>query len=164
MPAPLGGTTYVAVVGGGMPDAEAAAVAREVGSTLAARGAIVVCGGLGGVMEAACEGAKEAGGTTLAFLPGARRDDANPFVDIALPTGMGEMRNMLIVRAADAVIAVGGEFGTLSEIAFALRVGRPVVGISTWELVKGGRRSDAIVVASSATEAVDRALALGTTR
>ena len=154
----------MAVVGPSEGSSDELAAAEGVGRALAERGAVLVCGGLAGAMEAACRGAKEAGGTTLAFLPGTRRDDANPFVDIALPTGMGEMRNMLIVRAADAVIAVGGEFGTLSEIAFALRVGKPVVGISTWELVKAGRTSDAIIVAASATEAVDRALALAGTQ
>ena len=152
--------TYVAVVGGGSPDADAASVAREVGAALAKSDATVVCGGLGGVMEAVCEGAKAAGGRTVAFLPGTQRAEANRFVDVALPTGMGEMRNMLVVRAADAVIAIDGEFGTLSEIAFALRIGKPVVGIATWGLVKEGRASDAVVVATTPAEAVERALAL----
>lgn len=111
-------------------------------------------------MEAVCEGARSEGGLSVGFLPGETREDANPYVDVALPTGVGEMRNMLLVRASDVVIAISGEFGTLSEIAFALRLGIPVVGVDTWELQKKGRVSDAIVGASSAEEAVDRALAL----
>ena len=156
MSAPL----YVAVVGAGEPDAGAAAMAEEVGALVAGRGAVLVCGGLGGVMEAACRGAKAHGGTTVGILPTVARDAANPFVDIAIPTGMGEARNALVVRAADVVIAVAGEFGTLSEIAFALRVGTPVVGLATWELAKGGRPVDAIVRAATPAEAVDAAFAL----
>ena len=109
-------------------------VAEAVGRELAARGAVVVCGGLGGVMEAACRGAKEAGGHTVGILPGSDRSAANPFVDTAVPTGLGEARNALVVRAADALIAVGGGYGTLSEIALALRAGMPVIGIGTWDV------------------------------
>jgi uncharacterized protein (TIGR00725 family) len=94
----------------------------------------VVCGGLGGVMEAVCRGAREAGGTTIGILPGADRAAANPFVGVAIPSGLGEARNALVVRAADAVIAVGGGYGTLSEIALALKAGKPVVGIGTWDI------------------------------
>ncbi|MEA2420374.1 MAG: hypothetical protein QOE60_2580 [Thermoleophilaceae bacterium] len=101
---------------------------------MAERGAVVVCGGLGGVMEAACRGARAAGGTTVGILPGLDRTAANPFVDVALPTGLGEARNALVVRAADAVIAVGGGYGTLSEIALALKAGKPVIGIDTWDI------------------------------
>ena len=114
-------------------DAEVAA-AEEVGRRLAATGAILVCGGLGGVMEAACRGAKAGGGTTVGILPGASRADANPHVDVALATGLGEARNALVVRAVDALVAVGGEYGTLSEIALALKAGKPVVGVGTWEI------------------------------
>jgi uncharacterized protein (TIGR00725 family) len=95
---------------------------------------VVVCGGLGGAMEAACRGAKQAGGTTVGILPGTDRSAANPYVDFALPTGLGEARNALVVRAADVVIAVGGGYGTLSEIALALRGGKPVIGLDTWEV------------------------------
>src|SRR5919199_2439349 len=94
----------------------------------------VVCGGLGGVMEAACRGAKSAGGMTVGILPSGSRADANDYVDIALATGLGEARNALVVRAVDVLIAVGGEYGTLSEIALALKAGKPVVGVGTWEL------------------------------
>jgi uncharacterized protein (TIGR00725 family) len=105
-----------------------------VGRELGARGAVVVCGGLGGVMEAACRGAREAGATTVGILPGSDRSEANSFVDVAIPTGLGEARNALVVRAADALIAVGGAYGTLSEIAFALKAGKPVAGIGSWEI------------------------------
>ena len=125
---------YVAVVGAGVASRQEADAAEQVGRGLAERGAIVVCGGLGGVMEAACRGARSAGGTTVGILPGTRRDDANPYVDIAIPTGLGEMRNGLVVRAADALIAVGGEFGTLSEIALALKAGKRVVGLDSWDI------------------------------
>ncbi len=151
---------YVAVVGAGEKDPIADRLAEEVGRELARRGAVVVCGGLGGVMEAACRGAKAAGGTTVGILPGASRRVANAYVDVALATGMGEMRNMLVVRAADAVIAVRGEFGTLSEIAFACKIGVPVVGVETWELSKGGRAADAFPRISSPVDAVERALGL----
>ena len=109
-------------------------VAEAVGRELAARGAVVVCGGLGGVMEAACRGAKDAGGHTVGILPGSDRAAANPFVDTAVPTGLGEARNALVVRAADALIAVGGGYGTLSEIALALKAGKRVVGLDSWDI------------------------------
>jgi uncharacterized protein (TIGR00725 family) len=109
-------------------------VAEEVGRLLARRGAVVVCGGLGGVMEAACRGASRAGGTTVGVLPGLDRGAANPFVSVAVATGLGEARNALVVRAADALIAVGGAYGTLSEIALALKAGKPVIGLGTWEI------------------------------
>jgi uncharacterized protein (TIGR00725 family) len=150
---------YVAVVGAGNASAEEEAVAEAVGRGLAEGGAILVCGGLGGVMEAACRGAKAAGGTTVGILPGDRREDANQHVDIALATGLGEMRNGLIVRAVEALVAVGGEFGTLSEIALALKARKPVVGIGGWELVRAGEPVEAIARAASPEEAVARALA-----
>ena len=124
----------MAVVGPGEASAEEAAAAEAVGRELARRGALLVCGGLGGVMEAACRGAREAGGPTLGILPGADRRQANPYVDVAVPTGLGEARNALVVRAADALIAVGGAFGTLSEIALALKAGKPVLGLGSWEI------------------------------
>ncbi|MGH2807088.1 MAG: TIGR00725 family protein [Actinomycetota bacterium] len=150
----------MAVVGGGEVDAATAAEAEEVGRYIARSGAVLLCGGLGGCMEAAAKGARDAGGTTVGLLPGFSRADANDYLDIALPTNLGEMRNMVLVNAADAVIAVDGEFGTLSEIAFALRVGTPVVGLKTWELAKQGRSSTAIVTADSPEEAVATAIQL----
>ena len=155
---------YVAVVGGGTADRRVDEAAEAVGRGLARRGAVVVCGGLGGVMEAACRGARAEGGTTLGILPGVDRRDANPFVDVAVPTGMGEARNALVVRAADAVVAVAGEFGTLSEIAFALRLDRPVVGLWTWELARAGWEVDAIVRVDDPAQAAERAVALATGR
>jgi uncharacterized protein (TIGR00725 family) len=124
----------VAVVGPGAASPEQEAVAEEVGRLLARRGAVVVCGGLGGVMEAACRGASREGGTTVGVLPGLDRGAANPFVSVAVATGLGEARNALVVRAADALIAVGGAYGTLSEIALALKAGKPVIGLGTWEI------------------------------
>ncbi len=136
------------------------AVAEEVGSLVARNGAAVVCGGLGGVMEAACRGAIAEGGITIGILPGGVKSDANPFVTIALPTGMGEARNVLVVHAADAIIAVGGRYGTLSEIAMALKLGTPVVGLRTWELSRAGQRVDAFPVCETAGEAVALAFQL----
>jgi uncharacterized protein (TIGR00725 family) len=144
----------VAVVGAGDATPEQREVAEAVGRALAGRGAVVVSGGLGGVMEAACRGARDAGGTTLGILPGRDRRDANPFVDVAIPTGLGEARNALVVRAADSLVAVGGGFGTLSEIALALKAGKTVVGLGTWELGE-----DSITRAGSPEEAVEAALA-----
>jgi uncharacterized protein (TIGR00725 family) len=149
---------YVAVCGPGEASGEVAAQAEEVGRLVARAGAVVVCGGLGGVMEAAARGAAEEGGTSIGILPRSRRDEANRYVTLSIPTGMGEMRNMLIVRAADVVIAVGGEFGTLSEVAFALKTGVPVVGLDTWELAKAGGPVEAFPRASSPKEAVQEAL------
>lgn len=149
---------YVAVVGAGVADADLEAQAEEVGRLLADAGARLLTGGLGGVMQASCRGARSRGGVTIALLPSLDRRDANEHVQIALPTGMGEMRNALIVRAADAVIAIDGEYGTLSEVAFALKTNTPVVGLGTWELVKDGRAIDAVARASSPAEAVDLAL------
>ncbi|MDQ3720741.1 MAG: TIGR00725 family protein [Actinomycetota bacterium] len=141
----------MAVVGPSEAGRETAAAAEEVGAGLARAGAVLVCGGLGGAMEAACRGAKREGGTTLGLLPGSDRAAANRFLDLAVSTGLGEARNALVVRASDAVVAVGGGYGTLSEIALALRTGMPVVGLGTWEI-------EGIQAAASAAEAVSRAL------
>lgn len=148
----------MALVGPGEPLAGEAEAAEEVGRLLAEAGAVVVCGGMGGAMEAACRGAKAAGGTTVGILPGSRRDDANAFVDVAIPTGLGEARNALVVRAADVVLAVGGAYGTLSEIALALAAGTPVVGLDTWEFARGGLPDEGVERAASAAEAVERTL------
>ena len=127
-------TPYVAVVGPGEASPAELHTAEEVGAGLAAAGAVVVTGGLGGVMEAACRGARSRRGRTLGILPGDDRDAANGWVEIAVATGLGELRNGLVVRAADAVVAIGGGHGTLSEVALALKLGRPVVGLGTWEV------------------------------
>ena len=151
---------YIAVIGGSDAPEDVCRTAETIGRDVARVGAFLLCGGRTGVMEAACRGAKRAGGTTIGLLPGDRRGSENEHVDIALPTGMGEMRNMLLVHASDVVIAVDGEFGTLSELAFALRLGKPVVGIGTWELSKQGRASDAIRVVDDPAQAVSAALEL----
>jgi uncharacterized protein (TIGR00725 family) len=144
----------IGVVGSGDDDKELNAIAAEVGRLIAMAGCVLVNGGLGGVMRASAQGAREAGGTTLALLPGSCASDANPFIDIAVPTGMGEMRNALIVRTASAVIAIGGGFGTLSEVALSLKTGVPVVGVNTWDI------SSEIIKADSAAHAVRLALEL----
>ena len=151
---------YVAVIGSAVCDAQDAALAMEVGGAIAQRGAVLVCGGRGGVMEAACQGAKSAGGTTIGILPGKDRREANPYVDVPIATGLGEARNAIVVRAADAVVAIGGGYGTLSEIGLALKMGRPVVGLGTWELRQTGQPVDAVVPVETAVQAVDLALNL----
>lgn len=147
---------YVAVVGPGDAGAEEIDTAEAVGQRLAQRGAILVCGGLGGVMAAACRGVEAAGGTSIGLLPGSDRSAANQWVSVALPTGLGELRNGLVVRAADAVIAVGGAYGTLSEIALALRTGVPVVGIATWEIDGVNAVGDPHAAVDLALELADR--------
>jgi uncharacterized protein (TIGR00725 family) len=153
---------YVAVCGAGEPTAEEAAWAEEIGRAVARAGAVLVCGGLGGVMDAAARGVESAGGTSIGILPGSGRDAASEHLTVAIATGLGEARNALVVRAADVVIAVGGEFGTLSEIALAVKMGIPVVGLGTWELSKAGRAAEAIVRAANPEEAV--AVAMGLAR
>jgi len=128
--------TRVAVIGGSRPGRTALDQAFEVGKLLARRGAVLVCGGLGGVMEAAARGARSEGGLAIGILPGAGPAEANPCIDIPIATGLGYTRNSLVVMNADAVIAVDGEYGTLSEIAYGLIYGKKVVGLGTWE-VKG---------------------------
>lgn len=150
--------TIVAVIGAGVCTKEEAALAEAVGRGLAERGAVLVCGGRGGVMEAACRGAKAAGGLTVGILPGTNPAEANAYVDVPLATGLGEARNVLVVRAARAVIAIGGEFGTLSEIGFALKLGIPVIGLNTWGLTRAGAPVQAIRVARSPAEAVAQAV------
>ena len=150
----------MAVIGPGDAAADELEAAEEVGRLLAEAGAVLVCGGLGGVMEAACRGAHAAAGLTLGILPGRSRRDANPFVEVAVPTGLGEARNALVVRSADAVVAIGGAYGTLSEIALALKGGTPVVGLRTWELARGGQPDTGVVHAASAEEAARTALDL----
>ncbi len=136
-------------------------LAEEVGRLIARAGYLLVCGGLSGVMEAACRGAKSAGGQTVGILPGADSTEANPFVDIAIPTGMGQARNVVIALAADALIAIGGGFGTLSEIGYGLKAAKPVIGLRTWDVARAGRRAPVIVVDTPerALEEVTRALA-----
>lgn len=149
----------IAVIGGGKCSREVARLAEEVGQLLAERGAVLICGGLGGVMAAACKGARKAGGLTVGVLPCNRASEANPYVDVPIVTGMGEMRNVIIVKSAEAVIAVDGEYGTLSEIGHALKRGVPVIGLGTWSISRGHKVDESIIVARDARDAVQKALA-----
>jgi uncharacterized protein (TIGR00725 family) len=148
----------IAVIGENDPPPALVRLAEEVGEEIAAAGAVLVCGGLGGAMEAACRGAQRRGGVTIGLLPGTRAEDANPYVTYPIPTGLGHARNILVARSARAVIAVGGKFGTLSEIAFAKIGDIPVVGLATWELSREGLGEDPILRARDAKEAVALAL------
>lgn len=151
----------VAVVGGGAPGAPDREAGFTVGRRLATLGAVVVCGGLGGVMESCCRGAKSAGGLTVGILPGSDAAAANRWVDVVLPSGLGEARNALVVASSQAVIAIGGEYGTLSEIALALRAGKPVLGLGTWRIVRPGSGEDAgVVPVGSPVDAAELAVRL----
>ncbi|MEZ5335035.1 MAG: TIGR00725 family protein [Methanolobus sp.] len=141
----------IGVIGAGTCDNELEMLAEQVGAEIAKNGALLLCGGLGGVMEASAKGAKNAGGTTIGILPGNRRSDSNPYIDIQIVTEMGHARNVIIARSADALIAVGGEYGTLSEIAHSLKMGKTVVTLSSkWEIegtVKAKDPEDAVRIA-----------------
>jgi len=153
---------FIGVIGGGQCSKEEARQAEEVGRELARRGAILVCGGLGGIMRAACKGASSEGGTTVGILPGNSIQAANPYVQIPIVTGLGEARNVIVVKSAQAVIAIGGSYGTLSEIGHALKNGIPVIGLNTWSLSRNSRQDRSIIPAQSPTDAVDKALDLAT--
>jgi uncharacterized protein (TIGR00725 family) len=150
---------YIAVVGAADATTEELRLAADVGRMLAEAGAVMVCGGLGGVMNEAARACTQAGGTSVGIIPGDERVVASKHVTVTIATGLGEARNAIVVRSADAVIAVGGEYGTLSEIAFALKMGKPVIGLATWELSREGL-PDPLIRAETAAEAVARALAL----
>jgi uncharacterized protein (TIGR00725 family) len=149
----------VAIVGAGHCTTPEAALAEEVGRLLAGAGAVVLTGGRGGVMAAASRGAAQAGGLVVGILPGVDAAEANPWVTLPVVTGMGEARNAILMRTAQAVIAVGGEYGTLSEIAFALKFGRPVVGLHTWQASGPNQTALPIQSVDSAAEAVAAVLA-----
>ena len=147
---------YVAVIGPGTATGETYGQAREVGRLVAGRGGIVVCGGLGGVMEAAARGATEAGGTAIGILPDEDRGRANGYLSYSIATGVGQARNLAVACSGDVVVAVGGGYGTLSEVGLALKKGRPVVSLGSWEL------GDHVTVAATPGEAVGAAFeALG---
>jgi uncharacterized protein (TIGR00725 family) len=148
----------IGVIGAGRASPELYRMAEQVGQGIAQNGATLVCGGLGGVMEAACKGAKAAGGRTVGILPGERATEANKFVDLPIVTGFAEARNVVIVRSAHAVIAIGGEFGTLSEMAFALKFGVPLIGLQSWSF------SDRIQLVETPEEAVVLAIELAARR
>jgi len=149
----------VAVIGGQRARSEDLAAAEMIGRRLAETGAVLVCGGLGGVMEAACRGAKAAGGLTVGILPGADRGDANPYVDVPIVTAMSTARNVILVRTADAIIAIDGAYGTLSEMAHAMDQGKRVVSLGAWDLAAIGADRDRILTAETPDEAVRLALA-----
>ena len=151
---------FIAVIGGSEPTTEETRLAEAVGRELAKRGAILVCGGMGGVMEAACRGASSEGGITIGILPGDSRQAANPYVQIPIVTGIGYARNIAVVKSAQAVIAVGGSYGTLSEISHALQSGIPVIGLNTWSLSRNSQPDNSIILAQNPTEAVNKALDL----
>ena len=151
---------FIAVIGGGQCSKEEAQLAEEVGRELARRGVTLVCGGLGGIMEAACKGASLEGGTTIGILPGDDSKATNPYVQIPIVTGLGYARNIAVVKSAQAVIAIGGSYGTLSEISHALQSGIPVIGLNTWSLSRNNQQDKSIIPAQSPTEAVDKALDL----
>ena len=151
----------IAVIGGSEASPQEARLAEEVGRELAVQKAVLVCGGLGGVMEAACRGASTAGGITVGILPGNHAGDANPYVQIPVVTGIGYARNMIVVKSAQAVIAIGGSHGTLSEIAYALQNGIPVVSLSKWSISRDSQVMDSsITPAKDPAEAVRIALQL----
>jgi uncharacterized protein (TIGR00725 family) len=149
----------VGVIGASRADDELCAVAEEVGEEIASKGAAVVCGGLTGVMEAVCRGARRRGGVTIGIIPSDRKEDANPHVQIPIVTGIGVARNAIITRTADVVIAVGGQFGTLSEMGYALNMGKTVVSLGSWRLEKASNHPiPNLIHAEGPTEAVDMAL------
>ncbi|HEX5376567.1 MAG TPA: TIGR00725 family protein [Solirubrobacterales bacterium] len=158
----MSGQRQVAVVGGAKcePGSEAAVLAEEVGRRLAEAGVAVVCGGLTGVMEAACRGASEADGVAIGIVPGNSTEEANPYCTHVVATGIGHARNLAVVSSGEVVIAIGGEWGTLSEIGFARAIGRPVIALQSWALNGRERMEGApgVVLAESAREAVERAL------
>ena len=124
----------IAVIGAGKCSRKLRDMAADIGRYVAENGGVVLCGGLGGIMEGAARGAKEAGGTTIGIIPSENKADANQFIDYVIPTGFGQARNVLVVRAADAIVALPGKFGTLSEMAFALVSGKPIVSVQAWKL------------------------------
>lgn len=144
----------IGVLGNSVCSEEVVALAEAVGREIAQRDAILVCGGMTGVMEGAARGAKAAGGLTIGILPGSSADDANPYIDIPIITGMGKARNSIVVLTSDVVIAIHGQYGTLTEVAYALHFGVPVVSLSSWQV------SDDIVVAGDPIDAVEKAFAL----
>jgi len=155
---PREGPLYVAVVGPNDATQTELDQAEAIGEGLARKGAVLVCGGLGGVMHAAARGCDRGGGIAVGILPGDDRDPGSPHLTVAISTGMGETRNAIIVRTSDVIVAISGEFGTLSEVAFALKLGKPVVGLQTWELAKRGKPVPAIRRVETPDEAVREAL------
>ncbi|HPZ07163.1 MAG TPA: TIGR00725 family protein [Candidatus Eremiobacteraeota bacterium] len=151
---------YIGVIGQSQCNEEIASIAEEVGELIARNGAVMICGGMGGVMEAASRGARSAGGVTIGILPGFSREEANSYISISIPTGLGPARNLIIVRASDVLIAISGGYGTLTEIAFALHFGKPVIGLYTWGLNREGKDLQDIMIVRTPREAVSKAMEL----
>ena len=142
---------YIGVIGASKINPEIRKIAQEVGKEIAKRGGIVICGGLTGVMETVCKSAKEANGITIGILPGFDRTEANPYLDFVITTGLFEARNLIIVRTSDVLIAIAKGYGTLSEIAFSLKLGKPIIGIGTWNT------DLPLIIVKNGQEAVDKA-------
>ena len=151
---------FIAAIGSGECSPQEAEIAEEVGRELARQDAVLICGGLGGIMEAVCKGAHSEGGATIGILPGGNRQAANPYIKIPIVTNLGEARNVIVIKSAQAVIAIGGSYGTLSEIGHALRSGIPVIGLNTWSLSRNGHQDNSIIRTQSPAEAVKKALGL----
>ena len=154
----------IGVIGASNPTKKIEKLAEEVGYHIAANGVVVICGGLGGVMEAVCRGAKSNKGRTIGVLPGSDPGDANMWVDNVICTGMGEARNLIIIKSSDAVIAVGGGYGTLSEMGFALKLNKPIIGLHTWGLENPNMDSLALKTSHDPKEAVSDAIKLAKSR
>jgi uncharacterized protein (TIGR00725 family) len=151
---------FIAVIGGFPCSPEEARMAEIVGRELAKKGATLICGGEGGVMEAACKGARAAGGTTIGILPGESRVTANSYVSIPIITGLGSARNIIIIKSVQAVIAIGGGYGTLTEIGFALKVNVPIIGLNTWSLYRDNQADNSIILTEDPVAAVELAIEL----
>ncbi len=148
------GQPFIAVIGAGKCSKKMKDLAEEVGKAIADKGGVLICGGLGGIMEAAAKGVKSKKGITIGILPGDDREEANEFIDYAIPTGIGEARNLVVIKAADAVIALPGKFGTLSEMAFCMKLGKPLISLSAWNI------SEEIERYEDPVKAVERAFQL----
>ncbi len=144
----------IGVIGDAVCSEKVMNLAEEVGREIAKRKGVLICGGLTGVMEGAARGAKKEGGLTIGIIPSESADDANPFIDIPIVTGLRDARNIIVVRSSEAIIAIHGKYGTLSEIAFALKFNVPVIGLHTWDI------SQDIIIASNAVDAVEKAFNL----
>lgn len=151
---------FIGVIGGSEVSKQAYRLAEEVGQEIAKREAVLICGGMQGVMEAACKGASEAGGLTIGILPGDNRKQANRYVQIPIVTGIGYARNVAVVRSSQVIIAIDGSYGTLTEIGYALQAGIPVIGLDTWSLQIKGKVDKNIVPAKNAKDAVAKAMKL----
>ncbi len=151
---------FIAVIGGGECSPQDAELAEEVGREIARQGAVLICGGMGGIMEAACKGASSEGGLTIGILPVDSRQLANPYVQIPIVTGMGPARNVAVVKSAQAVIAIDGSYGTLSEIGHALQSSIPVIGLKTWSIALNQQADNSIIPARTPAEAVSKAISL----